>query len=145
MCTDTTVGLYVFLVFTSPEAITSVFWRKALAKELKHLVSLVAIDEAHCVRLWGKDFRQAYQELRFIRILCPSVPIMALSATLPPSLEFLVSRDIGLRKPYSSVSRPLDCQNILYSVRKKQGLSPDLSPLVSCINSAECPELVPKL
>ena len=104
----------------------------------------MAIDEAHCVKLWGKDFRHAYQEPRFICILCPSVPIMALSATLPPSLEFLVSRYNVLRKQYSSVSQPLDHQNILYSVRKKQGLSPDLSPLVSCTNSAECPELVLK-
>ena len=55
MCTDTTGGLHVFIFFTSPEAINHFSdFRKALAKELKHLVSFVAIDEAHCVRQWTK-------------------------------------------------------------------------------------------
>ena len=95
------------LVFTSPETIASAFWRASLAKDRLPLVSFVAIDEVHCVRLWGEDFRPSYLDLQFLRSLFPSVPIMALSVTLPP-LEFLVSRDIGLRKPNLSVSLPLD-------------------------------------
>ena len=80
---------------------TSTFWGTSLAKDLVPLVSFVAIDEVHCVRLWGKD--PSYLDLQFLRALFPSVPMMALSATLPPSIEFLVSSDIGLRKPYLSV------------------------------------------
>ena len=75
--------------------------------------------------------------------LFPSVPIMALSATLPP-LEFLVSRDIGLRNPYLSVSLPLDRPNIFYAVKRKQGLSVDLASLVSCMKSAACPQQISK-
>ena len=130
-------------MFTSPETITSAFWRASLAKDLLPLVSFVAIDEVHCVRLWGKDFRPSYLDLQFLRSLFPSVPIMALSATLPP-LEFLVSRDIGLCKPYLSVSLPLDRPNIFYAVKRKQGLSVDLASLVSCMKSAACPQQISK-
>ena len=70
--------------------------------------------------------------------------MMALSATLPPSLEFLVSRDIGLRRPYVSVYLPLDRSKVFYAVKRKQGLSIDLSPLVSNLKSATCSEQVPK-
>lgn len=131
-------------MFSSPEAITSKFWRLALSKELQRVVSFVAIDEAHLVRLWGNEFRPAYQDLSFLRAVFPSVPIMLLSATLPPSLEFLVSPDIGLRKPYSSISLPLNRSNIFYSVKKKQCLSTDLSRLVSAFRLASCPQFVPE-
>ena len=131
-------------MFTSPEAITSTFWRRVLGTELNHLVSFVAVDEVHCVRTWGKDFRPAYQDFSFLRALFSSIPIMILSATLPPSLEFLVARDIGLRKPYVQISLPLNRSNIFYSVKKKQGLLLDMSAVVSAINRAAGFEDVPK-
>ena len=44
-------------------------------------VSLIAIDEAHCISEWGHDFRPDYRELRVLRRDFPSVPIIALTAT----------------------------------------------------------------
>ena len=55
----------------------------------------------------------------FSLYLIPSVVIMALSATLRPSLEFLVARDVGLRKPYFHVPQPLNCPHIFYYVKRK--------------------------
>ena len=79
----------------------------------------------------GKRFRPAYLELTFLCTLSrPSVLIMALSATVPPSLEFLVARNIGLRKPYFHVSQPLNCPNIVFSVKRKQCLFVELSSVI---------------
>ena len=44
-------------------------------------VSLIAIDEAHCVSEWGHEFRPAYRELQGLRQVCPKAPVIALTAT----------------------------------------------------------------
>ena len=67
----------VKLLYISPERLVS---------GMMHLlqktnVSLFAIDEAHCISSWGHDFRPEYTQLRLLRELFPSVPIMALTAT----------------------------------------------------------------
>ena len=69
-----------------------------------------------CVRESGEKIQTSLLRTHFSLYLIPSVLIMALSTTLPPSLEFLVARDIGLRKRYFHVSQALNCPNIFYSV-----------------------------
>tara|TARA_Y100000034_G_scaffold108713_1_gene139300 strand:- start:97 stop:2037 length:1941 start_codon:yes stop_codon:yes gene_type:complete len=44
-------------------------------------ISLIAIDEAHCISEWGHDFRKDYRNLKFLKIIFPKVPIIALTAT----------------------------------------------------------------
>jgi superfamily II DNA helicase RecQ len=61
-------------------------------------VCMVAIDEAHCVSQWGDGFRKAFGELGRLRSFVPtSVPVLATSATLPPS----VLSDIQTRLHFS--------------------------------------------
>ena len=78
----------VCLVYTSPEAITSSFWRNALSRQLT-AISFIAIDEVHLIEECGSTFRLSYKELGFIRSSLPTVPIMALSATAPLVLILL--------------------------------------------------------
>ena len=68
----------------------------------------------------GEKIQTSLLRTHFSLYLIPSVLIMALSGTLPPSFEFLVAHDIGLRKPYFHASQPLNCPNIFYSVKRKQ-------------------------
>ena len=81
-------------------------------------LSLIAIDEAHCVSQWGHDFRQDYLGLNVLRERFPGVPRMALTATA----DAVTRRDIlkrldlnGARRFVSGFDRP----NIRYRVQAK--------------------------
>ena len=81
-------------------------------------VSLIAIDEAHCVSEWGHEFRPAYRELQGLRQVCPKAPVIALTATATRRVRADVLSQLGLREPQvfaSSFDRP----NLTYSVEPK--------------------------
>src|SRR3546814_9061100 len=61
-------------------------------------VSLIAVDEAHCISQWGHDFRPAYLEIASLRDLHPEVPFLALTATATRSVEADICRQLHFRK-----------------------------------------------
>lgn len=68
----------VKLLYVSPERLGSELFQK----KLMHMqISFITVDEAHCISQWGYDFRPSYLEIAKIRLLCPSAPILALTAT----------------------------------------------------------------
>ncbi|MEX2258455.1 MAG: RecQ family ATP-dependent DNA helicase, partial [Woeseia sp.] len=66
------------LLYVAPERLAGQRTRDLLAEAT---LSLIAIDEAHCVSQWGHDFRQEYLTLDELGTLFPGVPRMALTAT----------------------------------------------------------------
>ena len=52
----------------------------------KMKVSMITVDESHCISQWGYDFRPAYLKIAEIRELLPDVPILALTATATPEV-----------------------------------------------------------
>lgn len=81
-------------------------------------VSLIAIDEAHCVSQWGHDFRQDYLSLNLLREHFPNVPRMALTATADQRTREEIVERLQLDNPQRFVSG-FDRPNIRYSVQIK--------------------------
>ena len=82
-------------------------------------VSLVAIDEAHCVSEWGHEFRPAYRQLADVRLACRGAPLMALTATATEQVRSDILSQLGLQQPgvfISSFNRP----NLTYSIVPKE-------------------------
>ena len=94
------------------------------AEFLKTLqVSLIAIDEAHCVSEWGHEFRPAYRELHGLRLVNPDAPVIALTATATRQVRSDILSQLGLREPRSFVSS-FDRPNLNYAiVPKERGIS----------------------
>ena len=81
-------------------------------------ISLIAIDEAHCVSQWGHDFRQDYLLLNQLAEHFPDVPRMALTATATPRTRDEIIHNLALNQPTLFVAS-FDRPNIRYSVAPK--------------------------
>ena len=67
-------------------------------------ISLIAIDEAHCISEWGHDFRPDYRNLKFLRKLFPNTPIIALTATATLKVREDIVKQLSLVNPRIFIS-----------------------------------------
>lgn len=72
------------LLYVSPERLESKLFQD-YADLLN--ISLIAVDEAHCISQWGYDFRPAYLRIEILRSWLPNVPLIALTATATPTVQ----------------------------------------------------------
>ena len=87
-------GNYKFL-YLSPERLQSKF----IQDELQQLnVSLIAIDEAHCISEWGHDFRPSYRNISILKEVHPNTPIIALTATATKRVIQDISSILDIKK-----------------------------------------------
>ena len=117
------------LVYVTPEYITT---RENFLQELNRNVqlTLVAIDEAHCVSQWGHDFRSSYRQLDFIRKVVPNVPIITLTATATPIVRNDICLNLKLKNPIVRCTG-FDRKNLYLCVRNKTAIMNDLIPLMT--------------
>lgn len=81
------------LVYVAPERFRNERFQDALARTK---VSLLTIDEAHCISQWGHDFRPDYLNLRHAASRMPGVRIMAVTATATPDVRRDIIKQLGL-------------------------------------------------
>ena len=82
-------------------------------------VSLIAIDEAHCISQWGHDFRPEYRMLTDLKARLPDVPIIALTATADEITQQDIIERLSLRDPEVFISS-FNRTNIRYMVEPKK-------------------------
>lgn len=81
-------------------------------------ISFVAVDEAHCISEWGHDFRPEYRRIRQMVKTIGDVPLMALTATATPKVQYDIQKNLGMLDATvykSSFNRP----NLYYEVKPK--------------------------
>ncbi len=106
----------VKILYVAPERLAAPSFRDFLNRTR---LSLVAVDEAHCISEWGHDFRPDYRNLAALRREFPLVPVMALTATATEQVRADVVRQLDIADApqfVSSFNRP----NLTYRVRPKR-------------------------
>ncbi|MBE0641078.1 MAG: RecQ family ATP-dependent DNA helicase, partial [Bacteroidales bacterium] len=82
-------------------------------------VSLLAVDEAHCISQWGYDFRPPYLEIARVRELIPGVPVIALTATATPEVVLDIQEKLEFREP-NVFSMSFERKNLTYYVFREE-------------------------
>jgi ATP-dependent DNA helicase RecQ len=107
------------LVYVAPERLLTQSFLQLLDEVRDRVgLSLLAVDEAHCVSEWGHDFRPEYRQLGRVRQRYPQVPMIALTATATERVRDDILTQLALRDPsihVASFNRP----NLFYEVRQK--------------------------
>jgi ATP-dependent DNA helicase RecQ len=104
------------VVYTSPERLTNDLFLQQISQAP---LSLIAVDEAHCISEWGHDFRPAYRKINKIRSIFPSLPVLALTASATPKVVQDIQSELEFKESKvfrQSFKRP----NLAYKIWKTE-------------------------
>jgi ATP-dependent DNA helicase RecQ len=109
----------VHFLYVSPERLQNEVFQ---ARVRKMKLSLIAVDEAHCISQWGYDFRPDYVRIGELREVFPEVPVLALTASATPKVVDDIQEKLKFRKPHvisSGFARANLSYNVLYHEDKE--------------------------
>ncbi|TQI68305.1 DNA helicase RecQ [Clostridium sp. KNHs216] len=103
------------IVYVAPERLETENFRELIEKLN---VSMIAVDEAHCVSQWGHDFRPSYTKIAEMIALLPSRPVVAaFTATATPQVRADIVQFLQLRQPFT-LTTGFDRANLYFEVEK---------------------------
>lgn len=140
------------LLYVTPEKISASNYLTSTFEMLysRGLLARFVIDEAHCVSMWGSDFRPDYRKLNILRQRFPSVPIMALTATAPPEVRLDILNQLNMNANAKVFLQSFNRPNLKFEVKKKsKNCWMDVAALISskfmnksgivyCLSRDEC-------
>ncbi len=141
----------VKLLYIAPERLVSDGFMSLLGQTK---VSLVAIDEAHCVSMWGHDFRPEYRQLGELKKKFPGVTIHSYTATATDHVRQDIVRQLNLQDPEILIGS-FDRPNLIYKVQRRGDIIRQVrevmdrhkneSGIIYCIRRADVDEMCLKL
>jgi ATP-dependent DNA helicase RecQ len=124
-------GFFKFL-YLSPEKLQSSF----IQEKIKQLnVSIIAIDEAHCISEWGHDFRPSYLQLKVLKELQPKATFMALTATATQKVLEDIQQNLAIEKSVI-FKKSFQRTNLNYHVITTENIYGKLLQIVRKVNAS---------
>ena len=119
----------VKFLYVAPERLNSDIFR---LRARRMNISLIAVDEAHCISQWGYDFRPAYLHIKTLREMHPDTPVLALTASATERVAEDIMENLDFAEPHtirSSFARP----NLSYVVRKVEDKEEQLMRVIDSV------------
>ncbi len=119
-------GDYKFL-YVSPERLSTELF---LSRLREMTVSLIAVDESHCISQWGYDFRPSYLHIADMREHLPDVPVLALTATATSEVVKDIQHQLKFRRE-NVFKKSFERKNLSYIVRHTEDKSQQLLKILA--------------
>lgn len=114
------------LVYVAPERLLA---ERTLEFFKQTPLSLIAIDEAHCISQWGHDFRPEYRGLKILKQHFPGVSVHAYTATASERVQRDIADQLGLHQPQMLIGS-FDRPNLIFRIRRPANRFADVCQLV---------------
>ncbi len=102
------------LLYVSPERVRT---DRFLTEARLWNISIIVVDEAHCISQWGYDFRPSYLEIARLRLLSPDTPILALTASATPDVVEDIRQRLCFRPGNRMFAKSFARDNISFLTR----------------------------
>jgi ATP-dependent DNA helicase RecQ len=123
----------VKFLYVSPERLlTEIF----IERVKRMNVSLIAVDEAHCISQWGYDFRPPYLQISSLREFKPGVPVLALTATATAVVRDDIMDKLAFGKDAAVFQKSFARDNISFVVRKTESKEKILLDILSKVKGS---------
>ncbi|MET3696150.1 ATP-dependent DNA helicase RecQ [Bacillus oleivorans] len=126
-------------IFFSPEMITSEYVKAELAKLS---VSLLVIDEAHCISQWGYDFRPDYLQLGEVREALGHPSVLALTATATPEVQLDIKQKLLFKAKQNTFNAGVNRPNLLFAVENVSSIQEKFEYILSLADRLPKPGII---